>query len=112
MENSKLPNAIAILVLGILSIITCWCYGLFGMVLAIIGMYLTHNDLKTYNQSPEKYDNYSLLNTGKILCIIGIIMNAIMILYIIWFIKMIGLETFKDPVLLQEKLKHLQNLGR
>ena len=46
MENQKLPNATAVLVLGILSILTCCCYGLFGLALAIIGMYLTHNDLK------------------------------------------------------------------
>ena len=112
MENQKLPNATAVLVLGILSILTCCCYGLFGLGLAFIGLYLTHNDLKTYNAAPERFINFQQLNTGKILCIIGIVLNAIMLLYIIWIIKMIGFEALQNPALLQEKLKHLQSLGR
>ena len=112
MENQKLPNATAVIVLGLLSILTCCCYGLFGLALAIIGMYLTHNDLKIYNAAPERYINFQQLNTGKILCIIGIVLNAIMLLYFIWIIKMIGFEALQDPVLLQEKLKQLQNLSR
>ncbi|MFZ4105422.1 CCC motif membrane protein [Flavobacterium sp.] len=110
MENQKLPNATAVLVLGILSILTCCCYGFFGLILAIVGLYLTHKDLIIYNGSPEKFINFKQLNTGKILCIIGIVINAIMLLYFIWIIKMIGFEALQDPVLLQEKLKQLQNL--
>jgi hypothetical protein len=110
MENQKLPNATAVLVLGILSILTCCCYGLFGLILAIVGLYLTHKDLIIYNGSPEKFINFSQLNTGKILCIIGVVLNAIMLLYFIWIIKMIGFEALQDPALLQEKLKQLQNL--
>ncbi len=112
MENQKLPNATAVLILGILSILTCCCYGLFGLALAFIGLYLTHNDLKTYNAAPERFINFQQLNTGKILCIIGIVLNAIMLLYFIWIIKMIGFEALQNPALLQEKLKHLQSLGR
>jgi len=112
MENQKLPNATAVLVLGILSILTCCCYGLFGLALAAVGLYLTHNDLKTYNAAPERFINFQQLNTGKILCIIGIIINAIMLLYFIWIIKMIGFEALQDPALLQEKIKHLQSLSR
>lgn len=112
MENQKLPNATAVLVLGILSILTCCCYGLFGLALAIVGLYLTNNDLKIYNAAPEQYINFQQLNTGKILCIIGIVLNAIMLLYFIWIIKMIGFEALQDPALLQEKLKELQNLSR
>ena len=112
MENQKLPNATAVLVLGILSILTCCCYGLFGWALAIVGLFLTNNDLKIYNAAPEKFVNFKQLNTGKILCIIGVVLNAIMLLYFIWIIKMIGFEALQDPALLQEKLKELQNLNR
>lgn len=31
MEQQKLPNATIILVLGILSIVTCCCYGIVGL---------------------------------------------------------------------------------
>jgi len=112
MENHKLPNATAVLVLGILSILTCCCYGIFGLILAIVGLYLTHKDLVLYNGSPEKFMNFSQLNTGKILCIIGVVLNAISILYFIWVIKMIGLDAFQDPALLQERLQHLQDMAR
>jgi hypothetical protein len=56
--------------------------------------------------------NFSQLNTGKILCIIGVVLNAISILYFIWVIKMIGLDAFQDPALLQERLQHLQDMAR
>ena len=112
MENQKLPNATAALVLGIISILTCCCYGVFGLALGIVGLVLTHKDLILYNQFPERFDNYKNLNTGKILCIIGIIINAISLLYFIWIIKMIGLDAFQDPALLQERLQHLQDMAR
>jgi hypothetical protein len=113
MEKQKLPNATAVIVLGILSIITCCCYGIFGLILGIIGLILTNKDLILYNQMPEKFDNYQTLNIGKILCIIGIILSAIAILYVVWFIKMIGIEALKDPVLMQEKIREMQqNLGQ
>jgi hypothetical protein len=110
MEKQKLPNTTAVLVLGILSILTCCCYGIIGLALGIVGLVLTHKDLIVYNQSPEKYDNYPTLNTGKILCIIGIVLSAIAILYFIWIIKMIGLDALSDPSLLQERIKNLQSL--
>ena len=70
MEKQNLPNATAVLVLGILSILTCCLFGVFGLALAIIGLVLTHKDLLIYNQSPDKFINYQTLNVGKILCII------------------------------------------
>ena len=112
MENQKLPNATAVLVLGILSILTCCCYGLFGLVLGIVGLILTNKDLIIYNQSPEKFVNYQTLNIGKILCIIGIVLSAIAILYFVWVIRMIGLDALQDPALMQEKLKNFQNLRK
>lgn len=112
MENQKLPNATAVLVLGILSIITCCCYGILGLILGIVGLVLTNKDLIVYNQAPEKFTNYQTLNIGKILCIIGIVLSAIAILYFIWIIKMIGLDALQDPALMQEKIRNIQqNIG-
>ena len=36
MERRNLPNGTAVLVLGILSIITCCCYGFIGLILGIM----------------------------------------------------------------------------
>ena len=33
--KKDLPNATVVLVLGILSLIFCWCYGFFGLILGI-----------------------------------------------------------------------------
>lgn len=110
MEKQKLPNATAVLVLGIISILTCCCYGIIGLALGIVGLVLTNKDLILYNQSPEKFDNYQTLNTGKILCIIGIVLSAIAVLYYIWVIKMIGIDALSNPALLQERMKELQGL--
>ena len=35
-ERKDLPNATAALVLGALSLVFCWCYGIIGLVLGIL----------------------------------------------------------------------------
>ncbi len=107
MEKQNLPNASAVLVLGILSLPACCLCG-FGVILAIIGLVLANKDLILYNQSPERFSNYQTLNTGKILCIIGIVLGAIAILYFVWFFKMVGFDALTDPALMQERMKQLQ----
>lgn len=79
MEKRSLPNATAVLVLGILSILTCCCYGI-GLVLGIIALVLAHKDMQLYIQNPELYSGYPNLNTGKILSIIGIVLSGITII--------------------------------
>ena len=39
MEKQKLPNATAVLVLGIASILTCCCYGIIGLILGIVAFF-------------------------------------------------------------------------
>ncbi len=80
MEKQKLPNATAVLVLGILSIITCCCYGIIGLVLGIVALVLAKKDNELYNANPELYANYSNLKTGRILAIIGIVLSSIYVL--------------------------------
>lgn len=76
MEKQKLPNATAVLVLGILSLPLCCCYGI-GAVLGIIALVLARKDMALYRENPELYSNYSNLNTGRILAIIGIVLGVI-----------------------------------
>lgn len=107
MENQKLPNATAVLILGIASIVTCICYGIFGLMTGIIGLVLASKDLKLYRENPSLYTNYSNLNIGRILCIIGIILSVLWITYIIIAINMIGLDALQNPELLQERIREL-----
>ena len=92
MENQKLPNATAVLVLRIASIITCCCYGILGIILGIVGLVISKKDLVLYNENPTQYINYSNLNIGRILCIIGIVLSGIYLIYTIFLFSTIGYE--------------------
>lgn len=107
MEKQKLPNGTAVLVLGILSIVTCCCYGIISIILGSVGLYLSGKDITLYKQNPEQYSNYNNVNTGRILSIIGIVLGAIYIIYMIWIISTIGFENLQNPEAIQERMREL-----
>jgi hypothetical protein len=107
MEKQKLPNGMAVLILGILSIPTCCCYGVLGLILAIIALVLAKKDTALYKLNPELYSNYSNISTGKILAYIGIALNVIYLLITIWAIATFGMEGMQDPQIMQEKIREL-----
>lgn len=84
-----LPNATAVLVLGILSIVICFITGIIALVMA-------KKDMALYNANPGIYSPASLSNikTGRICAIIGIVLQLIGILiyiiFIVFFIATIG----------------------
>lgn len=83
-----LPNAVAALVLGILSIVTsCWFVGL---VLGIIGLVLGNKGRQVYAAAPDAYTGYGMLNAGRIMSIIGICIGGLYVLYVIVFVAIIG----------------------
>lgn len=104
MENQKLPNATAVLILGIASILTCCCYGFISIILGVIGLILANKDIKTFKLNPELYSNYNNIKIGKILCIIGIIIGALYLLFIVWLVATFGWETLQDQDLLREEM--------
>jgi M penetrans paralogue family 26 len=106
MEKQKLPNAIAVLVLGILSIPGC-CFYAVGLVFGIIALVLAKKDTALYNSNPDGYDGYSNIKTGKILAIIGIVLSAIYLIFLIFIFATIGAAAFEDPALLQEKIRQM-----
>ena len=55
MKKKDLPNATAVLVLGILSLVFCWCYGFVGLVLGILGVAIASGPRKAYLEHPEEY---------------------------------------------------------
>ena len=77
----KLPNATAVLILGICSLV----FGCFfvGLICGIIGLALAKKPMQMYLQNPQKYMNYGALNAGRILSIIGVILGAISIVWLI-----------------------------
>ncbi len=85
--NSKLPlpNATAVLVMGICSIVFS-CFFV-GVVLGIIGIVLSGKGRKMYKDNPSLYEGYGQLNAGFIMSIIGTALGALYVIYwIIWVI--------------------------
>ena len=87
-----LPNAQAVLVLGIISIASCFVYGIPGLVCGIIAIVLSKRDLKLYNESPEKYtvNSFSNLKAGKTCAIIGVSLSAACIIFIVIYVAIMG----------------------
>jgi hypothetical protein len=91
--QKKLPNAVAVLVLGICSIFPgCFCAGIVGLVCGIIALVLAKKDLALYNANPNDYllANYTNLKAGRICAIIGIILSSLYLLYIIVVVLIMG----------------------
>lgn len=107
MEQQKLPNATLILVFGILSIVTCCCYGIIGLVLGVVAIILANKATKLYAENPESYTGYQNVKTGKILAIVGVILSALYLLFVIWTVSTLGWETMQDQELLQERIQEM-----
>ncbi|MEO6731071.1 MAG: CCC motif membrane protein [Ferruginibacter sp.] len=87
--QQNLPNATTVLVLGIISIVGSFCYGIVGLICGIIGLVLANKDRKLYNETPELYSSSSFgtSNAGRTCAIIGIILSTlIMVVFIIWIV--------------------------
>ena len=54
-ERKDLPNATAALVLGALSLVFCWCYGIIGLVLGILAVVLASAPRKAYLENPSGF---------------------------------------------------------
>ncbi len=100
----KLPNATAVIALGIISILSCCCYG-GGLLFGAIALYLAKKDAALYNENPKAYSNYSNIKTGRILAIIGIILSVLMILFMIWVISIVGWENIGNEEVTRMKLE-------
>ena len=80
----QLPNATAVLVLGILSIIGCFCYGLPGIIMGIIALVLHSSDKRLYQSDSSAYENsYKNSKAGFICAIVGLSLAALGIVVII-----------------------------
>lgn len=109
MEKRNLPNATAVLVLGILSILTCCCWGFIGLIIGIVALVLAKKDMKLYRENPELYSNYQNLNVGKILAIIGVVLSALYFMVNIYLYAVVGEQGMKDMMEnLKEKMKYEQ----
>lgn len=89
--NKKLPNATASLVLGIISIVTCWLYGIPGIICGIIAIILHKKDKQIYQEDPVSYQqSFKNSKAGFVCGIIGLILSGLYILLLILAFAIIG----------------------
>lgn len=108
MGQMPLPNASTVLILGIVSIvISCCCYGILGIVLAIVTLVMAKKAREIYYANPNAYTPGSLSNitTGRICAIIAIVIGIIVIVSYIIIISMYGMSSLTNPQELQEILR-------
>lgn len=83
--SQPVPNSNTVLVLGILSLVLS-CF-LVGLILAIVGLVMAKDAERTYAQNPSVYYGYSSLSTGRVLCIVGLVVSLLPLIYVfIWLI--------------------------
>jgi len=87
-----LPNSTAVLVLGILSIVFCWGYGIIGLILGIIAISLSGKANTMYMANPGMYsaNSYNNMKAGRVCAIIGTILSALFLIYIIIVLVFVG----------------------
>lgn len=94
-----LPNATAILVLGIVSIVTCWCYGIIGLGCGIAALVMASKAMQEYNVNPGGFTRQSFNNAkaGRVCAIIGTILSGLYLLYVIVVFVFIGTAFMNAP---------------
>ena len=108
--QQTLPNATIVLVLGILSILTCCCYGVIGLILGIVALILSKKDRQLYAMNIGVYTESSFknLNAGRVCAIIGLILNIIYLLICIVLVAMFGFAALSDQDAMREALQNMQ----
>jgi hypothetical protein len=103
-----LPNSTTTLVLGIISIVGCFCYGIPGVVCGIIALVLFNRDKKLYAANPSSYTqgSYSNLNAGRVCAIIGLVLSAIYLAIVIFYVALVGTAILTHP---QSIFNHMSN---
>lgn len=86
------PNSTAVLVLGIISIPTCFCWGVVGLVCGIIALVLASKGNALYKSNPSGYtiSSYNNLKAGKVCGIIGVCLSGLYLLYVIFIMAIMG----------------------
>ncbi|MFH2096899.1 MAG: CCC motif membrane protein [Bacteroidota bacterium] len=91
-SKQALPNSTAVLVLGIISIAACWCYGIVGLTLGIISLVMSSRARKAYDENPELYSlsSYKNMSAGRICAIIGTSLSALYLVIVIMYLIFLG----------------------
>ena len=87
-KKETLPNAIAILVLGILSIQLSFAWGIPGLICSLIALSKWKSRSQLYQESPDRYSNWSYrcAKIGNTCAIVGVVLSSIIILVLLFLL--------------------------
>lgn len=90
--QAPVPYSTGVLVLGILSIVGCFCYLLPGLIMGIIAIVLAKTGTNIYNTNPSLYSasSFNNLKAGKVCGIIGIILTSVAFIFVGIYILIVG----------------------
>ena len=97
-EKKKLPHSRLIYILAILSCLL-FCFGGLSIILAIIAFSLAKKSEQIYKQNLEAYSNIKTIQKGKVMAIVGIVLNIIVIGITIWTLATIGRDAWSEEFL-------------
>lgn len=92
-EPQAIPNSTTILVLGICSIATCWCFGIIGLGLGITALVMSKKARLLFNSYPSgtfTESSYGNMNAGRICAIIGVCLSSLAVLYFAFYLIIFG----------------------
>lgn len=92
MKTQKLPNANTILILSILSVITCCLYGVVGIVLAIVALQKAKKEEQLYWESPGQYQSLGTIQAARVIAVIGITLSTIYLIFTLYIWIVVGEE--------------------
>ncbi|MCV6631390.1 MAG: CCC motif membrane protein [Flavobacteriaceae bacterium] len=109
MEIKKLPNVTIALILGIVSFIACCLsYGIGGLVLAGIALFLVKKDAALLDEDPNAFENAGQLKTAKIVAIISIVLSVLYLVFMVGVISWLGWDIIgADQQEMQERVNEL-----
>jgi uncharacterized membrane protein len=103
--KQTLPNSKTVLLLGILSIPLCCCYGVVGLALGIVALVLAKKATELHLENPDDYTGIKNVRNGQVLAIIGVILNILFFLLVIIITFFVADETVFE---LQKQLEELR----
>lgn len=98
--SKELPNATGVLVLGIISIVGCFCYGIVGIITGVIALALAGTATRLYKENPELYtpNSFKNMKAGRICAIIGLCLSIAYLLVLI-IVLSLGLSLAHNPLM-------------
>ena len=87
-----IPNSTAVLVLGIISIALCWCYGIVALTCGIIALVLANKGMALYKENPSAYtlSSFNNMKGGRICAIIGLCLGSLYLIFVIIYLVILG----------------------